>query len=187
MGFCSSRKDCSCVLLWEYSGEQGQRAPKMQHHTDSRAFLSSGQSLQLCINGQGKATMSDSPWPHLRAYVVSLFSHIQLLASLWTVAHRAPLSWDSPGENTGVGCHALLQGTVLTKGSNLCLLLLLQCRQILYRWATGEAHDHTWPVKNAVKFMGCQGPLPVPFPSLWRGAVWPGSLFTCKHTLFLTS
>ena len=27
----------------------------------------------------------------------------------WTVAHQAPLSWDSPGKNTGVGRHALLQ------------------------------------------------------------------------------
>ena len=25
---------------------------------------------------------------------------------------------DSPGENTGVGCHALLQGFFLTQGSN---------------------------------------------------------------------
>ena len=24
------------------------------------------------------------------------------------IAHQASLSWDSPGKNTGVGCHALL-------------------------------------------------------------------------------
>ena len=29
--------------------------------------------------------------------------------------------WDPPGKNTGVGCHALLQGIFLTRGSNLCL------------------------------------------------------------------
>ena len=33
----------------------------------------------------------------------------------WTVALQAPLSWDSPGRNTGVGCHALLQGVFLTR------------------------------------------------------------------------
>ena len=33
---------------------------------------------------------------------------------------------DSPGKNTGVGCHALLQGIYPTRGSNLCLLCLLQ-------------------------------------------------------------
>ena len=32
---------------------------------------------------------------------------------------------DSPGKNTGVGCHAFLQGIFLIQGSNLCLLWLL--------------------------------------------------------------
>ena len=43
---------------------------------------------------------------------------------------RLPCPWDSPGKNTGVGCHFLLQG------SNLCLL---HYRQILYHWAIREA------------------------------------------------
>ena len=30
--------------------------------------------------------------------------------------------WDSPGKNTGGGCHALLQGIFPTQGSNLHLL-----------------------------------------------------------------
>ena len=38
---------------------------------------------------------------------------------------RLLCSWDSPGRNTGVGCHTLLQGIFLTQGSNLCLLCLL--------------------------------------------------------------
>ena len=32
---------------------------------------------------------------------------------------------DSPGKNTGVGCHFLFQGIFLTQGSKLCLLCLL--------------------------------------------------------------
>ena len=32
---------------------------------------------------------------------------------------------DSPGKNTGVGCHALLQGSFLTQGSKPHLLCLL--------------------------------------------------------------
>ena len=36
---------------------------------------------------------------------------------------------DSPGKNTGVGCHALLYGIFLTQGSNPGLP---HCRQILY-------------------------------------------------------
>ena len=38
--------------------------------------------------------------------------------------------WNSPGKNTGVGCHFLLQGIFLTWGSNPGLL---HCRQILYQ------------------------------------------------------
>ena len=41
---------------------------------------------------------------------------VQLFGTLWTVARLCPL--DSPGKNTGVGCHALLQGIFLTQGSN---------------------------------------------------------------------
>ena len=33
--------------------------------------------------------------------------------------------WDSPGKNTGVGCHFLLQGIFLTQWSNMNLLCLL--------------------------------------------------------------
>ena len=33
--------------------------------------------------------------------------------------------WDSPGRNTGVGGHALLQGIFPTQGLNLCLFYLL--------------------------------------------------------------
>ena len=46
-------------------------------------------------------------------------------AALWTVACQALCPWDSPGKNTGVGCHALLQGIFLTQGLNLYLLSLL--------------------------------------------------------------
>ena len=45
-------------------------------------------------------------------------------------------AWDFPGKNTGVGCHALLQGIFSTQGSNQHLL---HYRKILYHWATGEA------------------------------------------------
>ena len=38
--------------------------------------------------------------------------------------------WDSPGKNTGVGCHALLQGIFPTQGSNPGLP---HCKRILYQ------------------------------------------------------
>ena len=68
----------------------------------------------------------------------SRFSHIQngnacQVASVMSDSlrpHELQLTellcpWDSPGKNTGVGGHALLQGIFLTQGSNLHLLCLL--------------------------------------------------------------
>ena len=57
--------------------------------------------------------------------VPSRFSCVQLFATLWTVAARLLCLWDSPGENTGVCCHAVLHGIFPTQGSNQCLLCLL--------------------------------------------------------------
>jgi len=54
--------------------------------------------------------------------MLSCFSHVQLFATPWTVAYRLLCPWDSPGKNTRVGCHALLQGIFLTQGSNPYLL-----------------------------------------------------------------
>ena len=39
--------------------------------------------------------------------------------------HEPHGSWDSSGKNTGMGCHALLQGIFPTQGSNPLLLCLL--------------------------------------------------------------
>ena len=51
--------------------------------------------------------------------VLSHFSCVRPFVTPWTIAYQASLSRDSPGKNTGVGCHALLQGLFLTWGSNL--------------------------------------------------------------------
>ena len=54
-----------------------------------------------------------------------------LHATPWT-----PLSVRFPSKNTGIGCHALLQGIFQTQELNLCLLCLLLSWQICYHWAT---------------------------------------------------
>ena len=41
--------------------------------------------------------------------LLSRFSHVRLCATPETAATRLPRPWDSPGKNTGVGCHFLLQ------------------------------------------------------------------------------
>jgi len=39
--------------------------------------------------------------------LLSRFSRVRLCATPETAAHQAPRPWDSPGKNTGVGCHFL--------------------------------------------------------------------------------
>ena len=56
--------------------------------------------------------------------VLSCFSRVQLFATQWIVAYLF-CPWNSPGKNTGMGCHALLQGIFPTQGLNPPLLLLL--------------------------------------------------------------
>ena len=60
---------------------------------------------------------------------VQLLSHVQLFVTPWTAAHVL-VHGDSPGKNTGVGCHALLQGIFPSQGSNPGLL---DSSQILYQ------------------------------------------------------
>ena len=54
-----------------------------------------------------------------------LLSHVQLSLTPWTIARL----WNSPGKNTGVDWHLLLQGFLQTQGLNPGLL---HCRQTLY-------------------------------------------------------
>ena len=41
--------------------------------------------------------------------LLSHFSRVRLCVTPQTAAHQASCPWDSPGKNTGVGCHFLLQ------------------------------------------------------------------------------
>ena len=65
---------------------------------------------------------------HLYLYIVA-----QSCPTLCNLIDCSPpgfsIHGDSPGKNTGVGCHALLQGIFPTQGSNPGLL---HCRRILY-------------------------------------------------------
>ena len=71
------------------------------------------------VNGAGK----DTAFSRFMKDAVFLIPTAKVLAVFY--------SWDSPGKNTGVGCHAFLQGIFLTPGFNQCLLCLLHCRQML--------------------------------------------------------
>ena len=62
--------------------------------------------------------------------VVQSLSHVQLLLPPGLQPARLLCPWDSPGKNTGVRCHFLLQGIFPTQESNPGLL---HCRQVLYQ------------------------------------------------------
>ena len=49
----------------------------------------------------------------------------------WTAVCQAPLSLGSPGNNTGVSCHASSRGSS-PPGDQTCLLCFLHCGQILH-------------------------------------------------------
>ena len=78
-----------------------------------------------------------NPLGMFRLVCAQSLSLVRLFVPLWTVAHQSPLTMDSPGKNTGVSCHFVLQGIIPTQGSNP---RLLHCRRIVfYCWAIGEA------------------------------------------------
>ena len=54
-----------------------------------------------------------------------MLSRVPLFATHGLQPSRLLCPWDFPGENTGVGCHFLVQRIFLAQGSNLPLLSLL--------------------------------------------------------------
>ena len=53
--------------------------------------------------------------------------------------HKLYSPWNSPGQNTGVGSHSLLQGIFLTQGSNPGLPI---AGRFFTNWATREAQEY---------------------------------------------
>ena len=90
------------------------------------------QTLVSCIGKQilYHWATREALWTSLGDMVV--LSHSVMSSSLrpqWTVARQAPLSFNSPGKNTGVDCHFLLHGNLPDPGNKIGLLY---CRHILY-------------------------------------------------------
>ena len=56
--------------------------------------------------------------------LLSRFSRVRLCVTPQTAAHQAPCPWDSPGKNTGVGCHFLLQCMKVKSESQVAQLCL---------------------------------------------------------------
>ena len=77
----------------------------------STIWLDHGLKIHLSVDGH---------WLLPPFVCVQSLSPAQLIATPWTGAHLCP--WNSPGKNTGVDGHSLLQGFFPTQGSNPGLL-----------------------------------------------------------------
>ena len=102
-----------------------QSLPASESFPMSQLFPSGGQNIE--------ASASASVLPmYIQGCVCTGWLQSCLLRPSGLQPSRLLCPWDSPGKNTGVGCHARLQGIFLAQGSNLHLLKLLHCRWILH-------------------------------------------------------
>ena len=90
--------------------------------------------------------------------LLSCFSRVQLCATPETAAHQVPSPWDSPGKNTGVGCHFLLQCMKVKVKSLSCVRFLATPWTATYQapLSMGFSRQEYW---NGL-------PLPSPYPAI---------------------
>ena len=62
--------------------------------------------------------------------LLSRFSRVRLCVTPQMAAHQASRPWDSPGKNTGVGCHFLLQCMKVKSESEVAQ----SCPTLATRW-----------------------------------------------------
>ena len=126
------------------------------------------QGLKLCTStpgGMGSIPGQGTRILHAVCVPAQSLSRVQLFATLWTVAREAPLSMEFP-ENTGVGCHFLLQGIFLIQELNLGLQRLLHWQAgSLWLMALGSPCAVVGPTKQN-KNPQLKG------PSLFPGNLW---------------
>ena len=87
------------------------------------------------------------------------FTHISLISFLLNRSvvsnslqpHGLYSLWNSPGQNTGVGCHFLLQWIFPIQGLNPHLLCFLNCRWILYPLSCGGSSEHEIKMDRLLK------------------------------------
>ena len=89
---------------------------------------------------------------------------------------RLPRPWDSPGKNTGAGCHFLLRGISLAQGLNLCLqhwqaFFIAEPPGMPFKKFTGSEFDQDQDLGLSI-----HAP-PLHMPKIWGITVNSNSLF----------
>ena len=91
-------------------------------------------SLSPILRLQGKTTQPSMAVP-ICVYACSAASVVPALCNAMDCSlPGSSYTWDSPGNNTEMGCHAILQGIFPTQGSNLHLLHWRQIFLPLIHW-----------------------------------------------------
>ena len=91
-------------------------------------FTSKMSNHQTSILWLSLVLLTNSTFICHKRLVLSCFSHVQLFVTHGYQHARLLCLWDSPGKNTGVGSHSILQRIFLTQGSNLRHFHLLHCQ-----------------------------------------------------------
>ena len=89
--------------------------------------------------------MKSLSWTLIQFVHVCMLSCVWLFVTPWTVACQAPLSTGFSRQEYWSGLPFASPGTVLSQGSNPCLLL---CRWILHCWAIREARNPVWLISS---------------------------------------
>ena len=106
------------------------------HHLEIFFFVVSHPRVSVLSWGhlKGQHSLESS-----RVCMVSCFSGVQLFATLWSVAHQAPLSMGFSWQEYWSRLPWSPPEDLSPQRSNPCLLHLLHCKWILYCWTTREA------------------------------------------------
>ena len=89
----------------------------LSRYWEMYCFLGSHFPLKLCTPEEAHASFMVTQLS-VTGICVHACSVVSDSVTLWTIATRLLCPWDSPGKNTGVGCHFLLQGIFPTQGSD---------------------------------------------------------------------
>ena len=113
-------------------------------------WQSGDSSLLAAVGSWQEASRASPSGPNTQRDVCALtWLCLTLCDPMYCSPPGSSVRGDSPGGNTGVGCHVLLQRIFLTQGSNLSLLRLQHCRWNLYHGASGEAPQPVRGCQNA--------------------------------------
>ena len=85
------------------------------------------QTTQRGIQPRFPVTSTKTDQTYYQLLLLSHFSHVRLCATPQMEAHQIPRPWDSPGKNTGVGCHFLLQCMKVKSESEVAQSCLTLC------------------------------------------------------------